>query len=105
MVETLYAMGSPSGAEGGSTILTFLPLIVIIAIMYFLILRPQAKKQRERQKMLESVKKGDEVVTVGGIHGKVVGMKEGDKVLILKVDDNVKLTVDLSAIASITKSA
>ena len=106
MVETLYAMagGQPSG-DGGNAFLSFLPLILIIVIMYLLILRPQAKKQKERQKMLDTVKKGDDVVTVGGVHGKVVGTKNDDKVLIVKVDDNVKLEIDRTAISSIQRSS
>ncbi len=104
MVETLYAMGGGGGAEGGSAFLSFLPLILIVVVMYLLILRPQAKKQKDRQKMLDTVKKGDEVVTVGGVHGKVVGLKNDDKVLVVKVDDNVKLDIDRSAISGITRS-
>lgn len=107
MVETLYAMagGQSSGSGGGNAFLSFLPLILIILIMYLLILRPQAKKQRERQKLLESVKKGDEIVTIGGIHGKVVGTKNDDKILVIKVDDNVKIDIDRSAVASILRSS
>ncbi len=107
MVETLFASAGNAGgsAGGGSLLMNMLPFILIIAIMYLLILRPQAKKQKERQKMLDSINKGDTVVTVGGIHGKVVGFKDDEKVLILKVDDNVKLNVDRTAIASILKSS
>lgn len=106
LVETLYAMaGGGSGGEGGSAFLSFLPLILIVLVMYLLILRPQARKQKERQKMLDAVKKGDDIVTVGGIHGKVVGIKNDDKVLVIKVGDNVKLDVDRSAIASINRPA
>lgn len=106
LVETLYAMaGGGSGGEGGSAFLSFLPLILIVLVMYLLILRPQARKQKERQKMLDLVKKGDDIVTAGGIHGKVVGIKSDDKVLVIKVDDNVKLDVDRSAVASINRSA
>jgi len=106
VVETLYAMaGGQSGGEGGNAFLSFLPLILIILIMYLLILRPQAKKQKERQKMLEAVKKGDQVVTAGGLHGKVVATKDDDKVLIIKVDENVKLEVERTAITSIKRPA
>jgi preprotein translocase subunit YajC len=106
VVETLYAMaGGQSGAEGGNAFLSFLPLILIILIMYLLILRPQAKKQKERQKMLDAVKKGDQVVTAGGLHGKVVATKDDDKVLIIKVDENVKLEVERTAITSIKRPA
>lgn len=104
MVQTLYAAAGGSQGGGGNAFMSFLPLLLIIAIMYLLILRPQAKKQKERQKMLDAVKKGDEVVTAGGIHGKVVGVKNENKVLVVKVDDNVKLDVDRTAVSGITKS-
>jgi preprotein translocase subunit YajC len=97
--------GGQSGGEGGNAFLSFLPLILIILIMYLLILRPQAKKQKERQKMLDAVKKGDQVVTAGGLHGKVVATKDDDKVLIIKVDENVKLEVERTAITSIKRPA
>lgn len=106
MIENLFAMAGGQGSgDGGNAFLSFLPLILIIVIMYLLILRPQAKKQKERQKMLDAVKKGDEVVTVGGIHGKVVGIKNDDKVLVVKVDDSVKLDIDRSAISGIIRSS
>lgn len=106
MVETLFAAASGTqNSSGGNAFLSFLPLLLIIAIMYLLILRPQAKKQRERQRMLESIKKGDEIITAGGIHGKVVGVKNNDQILIIKVDDNVKLEIDRTAVATIKKPA
>jgi preprotein translocase subunit YajC len=105
VVETLYAMAGGQGGNGGNTFLSFLPLILIILIMYLLILRPQAKKQKERQRMLDSVKKGDQVVTAGGIHGKVVATKDDDKVLIVKVDENVKLEIERTAVTSIKRPA
>ncbi|MFZ0391385.1 MAG: preprotein translocase subunit YajC [Calditrichia bacterium] len=102
MVENLYAMAGGSGGQGGG-LLGFLPFLIIIVIMYLLILRPQAKKQKEHQKMLQAVKKGDEVVTSGGIYGKVVGLKNEDKILVVKVDDNVKLDVDRASISRIVR--
>ena len=76
-----------------------IPLILIFAIMYFLMIRPQQKKQKETQKMIDAIKKGDKVVTIGGIHGVVSSTKE--KTVILKVDDNTKLEFNRSAIASV----
>ena len=67
--------------------------------MYFLMIRPQQKKQKEKQNMLETLKKGDNVVTNGGIHGKVAGFTDDNKTVIIKVDENVKLKVDKSAIS------
>ena len=94
----LMAPQGQGGQGGGNPLLSFLPFILIIVIMCFLMIRPQAKKQKERQKMLDALKKGDNVVTTGGIHGKVVGFTDDGKTVIVKVDDNVKLNVERSYI-------
>ncbi|MBK9227869.1 MAG: preprotein translocase subunit YajC [Ignavibacteria bacterium] len=88
-------------AAGGfeQMISSLIPFILIIGIFYFLIIRPQQKKQKERQKLLESIKKGDKVVTAGGLHGVVEGV-ENDSLLI-KVADNVKLKFERSAVTNI----
>jgi len=75
----------------------FLPLILIFVIFYFLLIRPQQKKQKEHQKMLESLKKNDRVVTIGGIHGVIQDIKK--ETIVLKIDDDTKIMVDKSAIA------
>ncbi len=77
-----------------STIFTF---GLIFVIFYFLIIRPQSKKQKETKKMIEAMKKGDKVVTIGGIHGTVYTVKE--RTVIVKVDDDTKLEFLKSAIA------
>ncbi len=89
---------APQGGEGGSSFLGFLPFILIIVIMYFLMIRPQVRKQKERQKMVDALQKGDKVVTSGGVHGKITGFSEDGKTIILQVDDKVKLNVDRSAV-------
>ena len=86
-MDLIYAMAGP-GNEGGGGIMAFLPFILIMVIIYFLMIRPQAKRQKEKTKMLESIKKGDRIVTIGGIHGTVVGLKNQGKVLMVKVDKN-----------------
>jgi preprotein translocase subunit YajC len=91
---------APQGGEGGSGFMSLLPFLAIILIMYFLMIRPQVKKQKDRQKMIDAIQKGDNVVTSGGIHGKVMGFTDNDKTVILKVDDNVKINVDRSAIGA-----
>ena len=96
-------MGAPAGGEGGNPIMSFLPLIAIVAIFYFLILRPQKRKQKETQNMLSAIKKGDRVVTIGGIHGIIQSVKE--TTVIMKVDDNVKLEFNRGAIASVVSQA
>lgn len=80
---------------------TFFMVSVLVMIFYLLILRPQKKMEKERQNMLKSLDKNDEVVTSGGIHGVIVNVK--DKTLILRVDDNVKIEIDKGCIAYIKK--
>lgn len=82
-----------------SLVSSLLPFILIIAVFYFLILRPQQKRQKERAKLLEGVKKGDKIITSGGIHGLVEGV-EDDSVLV-KIADNVKVKMDKGAIGTI----
>ncbi len=76
--------------------MSFLPLILIFAVFYFLIMRPQAKKQKELQRMLGELKKGDDVVTSGGIIGRVTGVKDTE--LVLQVQEGVRIRVLRSAI-------
>ena len=85
-----------------NAIASLMPIIFIFAIFYFLLIRPQQKKQREHQKMVSELKKNDEVVTNGGIHGTVVNVK--DTTLTLRIDENVKVEVNKNAIAYLKKS-
>ena len=96
-------MVPPSEDGGGNPLMTFLPLILIIGIFYFLIIRPQSKKQKETQKMISALKKGDRVVTIGGIHGIIQSVRENT--VILKVDESVKLEFNRGAISSVTSQA
>ena len=98
----LLAGPAPEGGEQ-NPIMAFLPIVLIIGIFYFLILRPQNKKQKETQRMIQALKKGDRVVTIGGIHGVIQTVKENS--LILKVDENVKLEFTRSAISSVISQA
>ena len=101
----MAAPPSADGASGGSanSLMTFLPFIAIIAIFYFLIIRPQNKKQKETQKMLSALKKGDRVVTIGGIHGTIQSVKEQS--VIVKVDENTKIEFSRSAVSGIEAAA
>ena len=76
----------------GSAIAQFIPLILIFAIMYFLLIRPQQKKMKEHQKMVEGLRRGDKVVTQGGMLGKVTKVKEGNE-LEVEVAEGVRVTV------------
>jgi len=78
-------------------------ILAIFAVMYFLMIRPQRKQQREREAMLTALKKGDKVLVGGGIHGSIVGMEE--KTLLVQIADNVKVKIERSAIASVLKEA
>jgi len=83
----------------GSMISTVVMFGAVFAIFYFLIIRPQNKKQKEAQKMIAAIKKGDKVVTIGGIHGTVHSVK--DKTVVIKVDDSAKLEFSKSAVATV----
>jgi len=95
--------GGGEGGSAGSSLFSFLPLVAIIAIFYFLILRPQNKKQKETQKMLSALKKGDRIVTIGGIHGVIQSVKESS--VIVKVDENVKLEFSRSAVSGVERQS
>ena len=82
-----------------SFLTTIVPFVLIIGIFYFFLIRPQNKKQKETQKMIDALQKGDKVVTIGGIHGVVSSTKE--KTVIVKVDDDVKIEFTRSAIAAV----
>ena len=84
----------------GNAIAQFVPLILIFAIMYFLLIRPQQKKMKEHQKMVESLRRGDVVVTQGGLIGKVVKVKENNE-LDVELADGVKVRVVQSTIAQV----
>ena len=86
--------------EGGA-IAQFLPLILIFAIMYFLLIRPQQKKMKEHQAMVEAVRRGDHVVTLGGLIGKVSKVKEGDNEIEVEIAEGVKVRVVKSTIAQV----
>jgi len=93
----LMPQAAPSG--GGGLLGMLLPLLLIFIVFYFFIIRPQKKKEEERRKMIESVKKGDRIITIGGIHGKVV--RVADTTVLVQVDDNTKIRFEKTAIASV----
>lgn len=100
MSNLFLALMAPQGGDGGgSMISTLLMFGLIIVIFYFMIIRPQSKRQKERQKMLDAMKKGDKVVTSGGIHGKIIAME--DKTVLVEIADNIKVKVEKSAVSAI----
>lgn len=93
------AAGAAGGLGGMGLGQTFLPLIAIILIFYLFLIRPQNKKQKETEKMLAALKKGDKVITIGGIHGVVASVKENT--VIIKVDSDAKIEFNRSAISTV----
>jgi preprotein translocase subunit YajC len=102
-----FAMGSaPGGAAGASgggmaAFQQILPLVFMFAIFYFLLIRPQQKKAKEHKALLESMKKGDNVITAGGVHGKIITVE--NDLVILEVANNVQIKIIKSYIATIKK--
>jgi preprotein translocase subunit YajC len=92
--------GAPSGPGGGLGF--FVPFIFIFVIMYFVLFRPQKKRQQEQQRLMSSLKTGDRVVTNAGIHGLIANVK--DTTVMVKVADNVKIEMEKSAVTTVLKS-
>ena len=99
----LPLMMGPSTTEAGNppTWVSLLPLVILFVLMYFVLLRPQMRRQKETEKLISSVKTGDRVVAAGGICGTVANLK--DQIVVLKVADNVKIEVLRSSITSVEK--
>jgi len=86
-------------SSAASPLVQLFPLVLIFVIFYFLLIRPQKQKEKEHQKMIAGINKNDEIVTLGGIHGTVVNVKE--KTLTLRIDENVKMEIEKSSVAYI----
>jgi preprotein translocase subunit YajC len=87
------------GAGGESSLMSFLPLILMFVVLYFIMIRPQMKRQKEHRNMLAAVDKGDEVVTSGGLVGKI--SKVGEAYVGVQIADNVEITVQKGAITTV----
>ncbi len=84
----------PHGEQ--NPLMSFLPLLLIIVVFYFFMIRPQMKKQKDLRNYRDALKKGDKIITTGGIYGKVLGIS--DNTILVEVDDNVKMKIDKNAI-------
>jgi preprotein translocase subunit YajC len=96
----LVLLQAASANPTGQMVSTLVTFGLVFVIFYFLIIRPQNKKQKDMQKMIAGVKKGDKIITIGGIHGTVYSVKEGT--VVVKVDDDCKIEFSKSAIASVS---
>lgn len=100
--ELAYAMGAPGGGGAqGSTFMSFLPIILIFVIFYFLLIRPQQRRAKEHRHLLANLKTGEYVLTNGGIYGRITGIK--DNVITLEISDKVRVKVNRGNIAGVVK--
>jgi preprotein translocase subunit YajC len=101
-MDLAYAMGPQPGGGGSSQWMSFLPIILIFAIFYFLLIRPQQKRAKDHRALLSSLKVGDQVLTSGGIYGRVTGLR--DDVITLEISDKVRVKVSRGNIAGVVKT-
>jgi preprotein translocase subunit YajC len=105
MISTILFLAQQQAGQaqsGGLWYMQLLPFAFIFIIFYFLLIRPQQKRQKEHQQLLSNLKTGDKVITSSGIHGLIANVK--DTTFLVKIADNVKIEVDKNAIASVSKS-
>ena len=99
-ISQAYAQAAPAAATSGTdTLLSLLPLVLMFVVLYFIMIRPQMKKQKEHKAMVEAIAKGDEVVIAGGLLGKVA--KLGDNYLHVEVASGVELQVQRAAVVQV----
>jgi preprotein translocase subunit YajC len=103
MTDPVILLADAAAQGQGSPFSMFIPMILIFVMMYFLMIRPQRRKQAELQQQISNLRGGDTVVTAGGIHGHVVSTQE--RTVTLKIADNVKIKVEKSGIAAILKKS
>ena len=99
LFDIVHAAAAEAPQGQANPLLTFMPFILIFVVFWFLLIRPQQRRQREHQEMISNLKKGDRVITNGGIYGTVIGV--ADKTIALRIADNVKVEVAKNAIASL----
>ncbi len=95
MVNNMILLQAPG--DGGSAYSSIIMIVLLIAIFYFFMIRPQSQKQKKINEFRAGLKRGDKVITAGGIHGRIRDIKD-NSIVILEIDDNVKIKVDLNSI-------
>ncbi|MCM2275536.1 MAG: preprotein translocase subunit YajC [Candidatus Didemnitutus sp.] len=98
----LLAQAQPAAPSGGSMLMQMLPLVLMFAAMYFLLIAPQRKKQKEHEKMLGGLKAGDEIITTGGIYGTITSVKE-DRFIVRVGDNTQKLEIGKGFVHALVK--
>jgi preprotein translocase subunit YajC len=97
ILSSILLFSQPAEGGGGNPIQTFLPLILIVVVFYLFFIRPQMKKSKDIKKFRENLKKGDKIITIGGIHGKIV--EEQERTFTIEVEGGNKLRIEKSAVA------
>ena len=104
MFDIAYAMGTGgAGGEGAAGFSGFIPLILMFVIFYFLLIRPQQKRTKEHRQMISNLKKGDRIITSGGLHGRITGMDEST--LTVEIADKVRVKVARGNVANLAQPA
>ncbi len=103
MVSEAFAMASNPNAQQGNPYSGIIMLVIMFAIFYFLLIRPQQKRAKEHRQLIESLKVGDQVVTAGGIHGKIAAVQES--VVMVEVATGVKVKLNRSSIVSVVEQS
>jgi|TARA_B110000495_G_scaffold45500_1_gene37613 preprotein translocase subunit YajC len=94
----IIAMAQPSGPSGESSLMSFLPMILIFVAFYFLLIAPQRKKQKQHDKMIKALEKGARIKTMGGMFGTITGVK--DDCFVIRVAENVKVEISKEAVSA-----
>jgi preprotein translocase subunit YajC len=104
LVNIAYAMGQGGAPDGGAAgFASFIPLVLMFVIFYFLLIRPQQKKSKEHRAMIDNLKKGDRIITSGGLHGRVTGIDQ--TTLTVEIADKVRVKISRGNVAGIVPSA
>ncbi len=102
MIDIAYAMGSGGEAAQGGGFGAFVPLILMFVIFYFLLIRPQQKKQKQHREVISNLKKGDRVITSGGLYGRITGLN--DTVITLEISEKVRVKVSRANVAGLAQT-
>ncbi len=103
MINTAYALGQGGAGQGGAGgFSAFIPLILMFVIFYFLLIRPQQKKNKDHRAMISNLKKGDRIITSGGIHGRITGA--GDTTLTVEIAEKVRVKVSRGNVSGLAQS-
>ena len=101
MIDIAYAMGG--GGEGAAGFGGFIPIILMFVIFYFLLIRPQQKRQKEHRGMISNLKKGDRIITSGGLHGRITGIDE--TTLTVEIADKVRVKIARANVSAMVQTA